>query len=339
MTLYAAIDLHATNNVLVVIDDNDALVYKPKRLPNDPAVVLEQLEPFKEQLKAVAVESTFNWYWLGDALQAQGYELALVHTPAIKQYEGLKHGDDDSDAFHLAQLMRLGILPTGHVCPHPVRELRDAMRRREALVQQGTKCVLSLQSMYARILAERPAIDALDEDAITKAFPRAGDRHAALALWAVRCEIRLQTDLLDRWIVSELKQHSKLTLSKICAIPGIGVVLGPMILLETGPIGRFASVGNYASYCRMVDTRRLSNDKRKGRGNRKSGNGHLCWAYIEAANFAVRFSPTIRRWFDRKLSQVKLRVIAIKAVAHKLARAVYFMLRDDKPFDVDRGFH
>lgn len=337
MTLYAAIDLHSTNNVVVVLDDNDAPVLKPRRLPNDPRAVLQALEPHKAEIKAVAVESTFNWYWLADALQESGYTVQLVHAAAVPQYAGLKHGDDASDATHLAHLMRLGILPTGYICPQPVRALRDLMRRRQTLVQQQTKDVLVLQSMFRRIRgAERVDIEALNRELIVRAFDQPADQQSALAVWDAWKAVRRSIDRLERWIKVQLRRMPPLT--QLRTIPGVGAILGPTLLLETGAIERFAAVGNYCSYCRMVDSKRLSNGKVKGHGNRKSGNAHLAWAWLEAANFAIRFDPTIRSWYDRKLGQVKLHVIAIKAVAHKLARAGYFMLREDKPFDVHRAF-
>jgi transposase len=338
MKLYAAIDLHATNNVVVVIDEHDQMRLAPDRLKNDAAAVLGALAPFKDEITAVAVESTFNWYWLVDALQAAGYKVMLVHAAAVPQYAGLKHGNDDSDAFHLAHLMRLGILPTGTICPQPVRALRDLMRRRESLVQQQTRDLLILQSMFRRVLGQSVKISALDRPAIQKAFAQPADRCAALAVWKTWQGVQRQVEALERWINTRLRREPQL--ETLLTIPGVGPILGPMILLETGDIARFASVSKYASYCRMVDSKRLSNGKVKGHGNRKSGNGHLSWAWIEAANIAIRCDDSIERWYQRKLSQVKkLRVVAIKAVAHKLARAAYFMLRDGTSFESHRAFN
>jgi hypothetical protein len=118
--------------------------------------------------------------------------------------------------------------------------------------------------------------------------------------------------------------------------PGIGKVLGLTALLETGPIARFARVGDYASYCRMVDSVRLSNGKKKGQGNRKCGNRFLCWAYIEAAHYALRHE-SVRLWYQRKLAKSNL-VKARKAVAHKIARGCYHVLRERTPFDMARAF-
>ena len=118
---------------------------------------------------------------------------------------------------------------------------------------------------------------------------------------------------------------------------GSAICLSLTIALETGDIGRFAKVGNYASYCRCVGSEWLSNGKRKGRGNTKNGNKWLAWAFVEAANFTVRFSPEAKRYYQRKAAKTK-RVVAIKAVANKLARACFYVMRDGTPFEPKRCF-
>ena len=123
---------------------------------------------------------------------------------------------------------------------------------------------------------------------------------------------------------------------RLMTVPGIGPVLARTILLETGPIARFPHAGNYASYCRAVRSVHTSNDRKKGVGNDKCGNKYLAWAYVEAANFAVRYSPELRAWFQRKQTRSGKRVVAVKALACKLAKACFFMLRDEKDFEVKK---
>jgi len=120
-------------------------------------------------------------------------------------------------------------------------------------------------------------------------------------------------------------------------VHGIGEILALTIMLETGDIRRFPQVGNFASYCRCVDSRKISNGKRKGRGNTKNGNKYLAWAFVEAANFAVRFNPRVKRFYQRKKDKTH-GVVAIKAVAHKLARACYYIMKDQVPFDTAKAF-
>ena len=124
---------------------------------------------------------------------------------------------------------------------------------------------------------------------------------------------------------------------KLLAIDGIGKILALTIMLETGEISRFPSVVNYASYCRMVDSKRESNGKKKGEGNKKNGNKYLCWAFIEAANFSIRYNEVIKSYYQRKLKKTN-RIVAIKTVAHKLARACFYVIRDEVEFDVKKSF-
>ena len=124
---------------------------------------------------------------------------------------------------------------------------------------------------------------------------------------------------------------------RLVTIPGIGNILGITIALETGPIARFASAGQYASYCRTVNSRCTSDGKKKGENNRKNGNQYLAWAYVEAAHFAQRYSPCAQAWFARKVARAG-RVVAVKALACKLAKAAYYVLRDAVEFNETKLF-
>jgi len=337
MSLYAAIDLHSTNSVLAVMDQAGKPLLQCRRA-NDLRIVLADLAPFQEELAGVAVESTYNWYWLVDGLMDEGYRVHLVNTAAIPQYAGLKHGNDHTDALHLAQLMRLGLLPEGYIYPREQRATRDLLRRRFALVRQAVRLVLSIQSSVSRATGRVLSGNALKQ--ITGAqlealFPDPTTRFGVLVQFKLWLTLQDQIGGLERWIQRDLARPDLLL--RLQSVPGIGPILGTTILLETGDIGRFASVGDYASYCRMVESVRLSNGKLKGHGNRKCGNRYLCWAYIEAANFATRHNTAIKRWYERKRAK-KHRVVALKAVAHKLARACYHMLHEGTSFDPLRAF-
>ena len=156
MELYAGIDLHSNNSVLSVLDENDRVVYA-KRLPNDLAAIIAAQRSCSGKLHGVAVESTYNWYWLVDGLQDAGFALHLVNTAAVKQYDGLKYSGDFSDARHLAHLLRLGILPTGYIYPREERAVRDLLRKRGQLVRQRSTQILSMGRLLARNLAATPA--------------------------------------------------------------------------------------------------------------------------------------------------------------------------------------
>ncbi len=337
MSLYAAIDLHSSNSVLAVIDENDTPL-RQRRLPNELSAILRELEPFRDEVAGIVVESTYNWYWLVDGLKAHGYRVHLANTTAVPQYAGLKYSGDESDARHLAHLLRLGILPEGYIYPHEDRTVRDLLRRRFQLVRMAVGLMLSIQSTWARHTGQRVSANGvrqLSGELIEQTFPDISVRFGVLTHLQVWRAIQDQVRQVEQWIVaSRTRCKEQIALR---SIPGIGRVLSLTIALETGDIQRFASVGDYASYCRLVKSERVSNGKKKGSGNRKCGNKYLAWAWVEAANFALRHSPSIRRWYDRKCGK-RHKVIAIKAVAHKLARAGYHLLRDGGTFDVDRAF-
>ena len=338
MKLYAAADLHSNNNVLVIIDEQDRVVYK-RRLPNDLSAVLSALGPYKKDLEAIAVESTYNWYWLVDGLMAAGYRLKLVNTSAVKMYDGLKHTDDEDDARHLAHLLRLGILPTGYICPVEERGVRDLLRKRGQLVRCRTAQFLSIQNLVSRNTGsglDVKEIRELDDESISRLFEGNSDRALALRsnLGVVHC-LDEQIDTLERAILGRAKL--KPVFQKLQTVPGIGKILGLTIMYEAGPMERFPKVGQFASYARCVQSSRWSNGKKKDDGNRKNGNKYLAWAFVEAAHFAVRYSERARRFYQRKKAQ-KNAAVAVKAVAHKLARACYHVLRDQVPFDEELTF-
>ena len=336
MKLYAAADLHSNNHFLAVIDENDTRILE-RRLPNDLAVTLKTLDPYRADIRGIAVESTFNWYWLVDGLMDAGYPVMLVNTAKARQYEGLKHTDDRHDAFWLAHQMRLGILPTGYIYPKVQRALRDLLRERRRLVRQRTTHVLSTQSTFWRHTAVRLPSKAI-LGVIQKPWPELPDANLELGVHAHRATIKVLTshvERIERKVLQSLKPRPEYQM--LLTVPGIGPVIAWTIVLETGDLSRFASAGHFASYCRCVDSKRTSNEKKKGENNVKNGNAYLAWAFFEAAHFAIQYLPAAKRFYQRKSAQ-RNPILAIKALAHKIARACYYLMRDRVPFDAARLF-
>ena len=337
MELYAGIDLHSNNSMVVVLDGSDRVILR-KRLPNDLNGIVSALRSCAGQVQGVAVESTFNWYWLVDGLQEAGFAVHLVNTAAVKQYDGLKYSGDAADARHLAHLLRLGILPEGYIYPREGRAVRDLLRKRSQLVRQRSAQVLSIQNLLARNLNFAASGNLIktwhtsDIDALALLPEQALAVRANLNV--MRC-LDEQIHTLEREILARTKAREDYL--ALQTVSGIGKVLALTIALETGDIGRFASAGKFASYARTVSSRHESNGKKKGEGNTKCGNKHLAWAFVEAAHFAVRYDEQIRRFYQKKCART-LPVVAIKAVAHKLARACYHVMKRGEPFDVARAF-
>ena len=338
MKLYAAIDLHSNNNVLVILDEHDQIIFE-RRLANDLWMVLGALAPYRENVQAVAVESTYNWYWLVDGLMENGYEVKLVNTAAVKTYEGLKYTGDEHDARHLAHLMRLGLLPTGYIYPKEERAVRDLLRKRSQLVRCRTAQILGIQNLVSRNTGHGIStkdIRKLGEEEVERLCGGDVDRSLAIKsnLAVLQC-LDERIRMLEGHVFARAKM--KPAFEPLLTVDGIGKVLGMTIMYETGTVERFGKVGQFASYARCVGSERFSNGKKKGEGNRKNGNKYLGWAFVEAAHFAVCYNERIRRFHQRKKAKTN-GIVATKAVAHKLARACYHVLKDQVPFDVDRAF-
>src|SRR4030095_6637505 len=339
MPLYGGIDLHANNSVIVLITEQDEVIYQ-KRLPNDLATILEQLAPHRTEIQGLVGESTYNWYWLVDGLMAADYRVHLANPAAIQQYTGLKYTDDHSDARWLAHLLRLGVLPTGYIYPKAERAVRDLLRKRVHLVRQHTANVLSVQNILARNTGSRfsgKRIQELTPQDLQGLLVEETQVLAVTSSLAVLHCLNQQIKTLEKTVHQRL--HQTPAYEQLRSIKGIGPILAQTITLETGAIRRFPTVGNYVSYCRCVDSTKMSNGKRKGTGNVKNGNPYLAWAYMEAAQFALRFQPEVQRFYQRKLAKSHNNtILARKAVAHKLSRACYYIMRGLVPFDASRAF-
>ena len=334
---YSGIDLHSNNSVVTVTDETDKVVAE-KRLPNDLSKIVGFLQPWRDEMVAVVVESTYNWYWLVDGLQEAGFAVKLANTGAIKKYDGLKHSGDEADARQLAHLLRLGILPTGTILPPEQRAIRDLARKRMQLVRSRTSHILAVENIAARqrgVKINSNQVKRLTDDEVDQMEFPADVGLAIKSNLAVIITLNAQIDLLEKRLQEKVGERPEYAL--LTSVPGIGRILATIILLETGPIDRFAAVGNFASYARCVDSQHMSNGKKKGEGNTKNGNKYLAWAFVEAANFALRFCAEAKRFYERKKAKTNT-VVAIKALAHKLARACYHILKEQKPFDVARCF-
>jgi transposase len=337
MKKYIGIDLHSNNSVVVVTDEEDRIIYQ-KRLANTLNEILAALAPHREEAVGVVVESTYNWYWLVDGLMDAGYQMHLANPSAIKKYEGLKYSGDFADAAYLAQLLRLGLLPEGYIFPRELRAVRDLARKRMQLVRFRTTQILSIGGILVRETGGRMSCRKIKVMTTDTVEALGFTPEATLAMESNRVvyqALQQQIELIEKRLETMVKLQPGYRLLK--SIPGIGEVLATIIMLEAGPMTRFADVGNFSSYCRCVDSLRESNGKKKGEGNTKNGNKYLAWAFMEAANFALRYCPEAKRFYERKKSRTN-RIVALKSVAHKLARACYYILREQQPFDVKRCF-
>jgi transposase len=271
-------------------------------------------------------------------LRSQGYPIDLANPAKIEQYKGIKHVDDKDDAFHLAELQRLKILPKAHVYDPQLRPVRDLLRRRAGLVHQRTALLLSFKSLYTRTTGQAlPLADVKKME--PKEAPKLYEHPANQLIAQVQAEhIQSLDKSISRLEKAVLGCAQEIPLyEKLLTIPGIGRILAMTITMEVGEIKRFKTDGDFASYCRMVDARRLSNGKCKADNNQKCGNKYLSWAFVEAANFARRYCPLCRRWYDRKAAKTS-KVLATKALGCKLAKAAWHIMAKQCNYDPKRMF-
>jgi transposase len=338
MSLYCGIDLHANSSYVVVLDGNLKRVLE-KRCRNDLGEVLKLLQPMRDDLEGVAVESTWNWYWLVDGLMEAGYRLHLTNTWAVKQYEGLKYSDDRHDARWLAHLLALGILPEGYIYPKEERGHRDLLRRRGFLVHKRTSMLLSVRGTFECQTGGRTSSNEVKkwskEDAVGEEIVDPAVRLGMQCLVESIQVLDDQVKTIEKWILPRARLREDFR--QLQTVWGIGKILALTVMYEVGDIRRFAKVGNFASYCRCVKSDWYSDGKRKGSGNSRNGNPYLSWAFSEAAHFAVRHHEEARRFQQRKKAKTN-GIIAIRALAHKLARAAYYVMRDQVAFDPARAF-
>lgn len=332
------LDLHSNNVCGVVIDEQERWVLKRKFINNLDSI-LYGLEPYKPTLSAIGVEATYNWYWLVDGLMEHGYNVHLAHPGGIEGRSGKKHTNDFYDAFHLAHLLRIGNFPESYIYPKQERPVRDLLRKRSMLVKNKTQHVTSLINMVNRnsgCSLSSNEVKKLSEEELERFL-----EHEYLLLSG-------QTDIsVIRCFDAEIKKLENRILEKcrlkpqfkqLSTVPGIGDVIASTICFEIGELSRFDTVGNYVSYCRMSDSECISNKKKKGENNRKNGNRYLCWAYIEAANFAKRFCPYAQVYYKQKLKESGMTAVATKSLASKLARATFHMMVRNEPYNPEKSF-
>lgn len=355
---YVAIDLHSTNAVVCVkvnaVDKQGALV--GKTIYRGTVSIYDGTEAFEKCMQrycedvphTAIVESTYNRYALADIFEQRGWVLRVA-DPSTVSHANIKAADDKSDAEYLAERLRVGSIKSYLPLNKEDRALRDLCRHRMALVQQRASYKIKLVNMYRNQLSKPLAVCALLERAQAvvqehyfvpaDVFEEFSDINIRLKVATMLSQILLLRDqiaLLDEHIQNQCKS---IKLDKLCrTLPGCGPVLAAVVATEIGSMERFAGAANFVSYCRLCSTSKLSNGKSKGFGNAKNGNAYLSWAFTEIAQHAL-VNRTIRAIFDRLLKKYHgLRVKAIRTLAAKIARAAYYVLKNEVPFELAKCF-
>jgi transposase len=332
---YCGIDLHARSMyVCIVNQEGDILLHRNMKAAPEP--FLKAVAPYRAGL-VVAVECIFTWYWLADLCAHEGIPFVLGHARSMKAIHGGKAKNDKIDSHKIAALLRGGMLPQAYVYPATMRATRDLLRRRTHLMRKRAELLAHVQNTNSQYnlpeIGKKIAYKA-NRDGVAERFHEAAvQKTIEVDLALITYDDALLKDL-ELYILKTAKHHDAHTLYLLQTIPGIGKILSLVLLYEIHQIDRFPRVQDFAAYGRLVKCSKESGGKRLGTSGKKIGNAHLKWAFSEAATLFLRHNPQGQKLLSR-LEKKHDKGKALSILAHKLGRAVYFMLKRNTAFDMN----
>ena len=333
---YCGIDLHA-RSMYVCILDHEGEVVAHRNLPAEPEPFLEIIQRYRDDI-VVAVECVFTWYWLADLCERETIPFVLGHALYMKAIHGAKVKNDRVDARKIAGLLRAGMLPQAYVYPAPMRATRDLLRRRNYLTRKRADLLAHIQNTNSQCnLPEfgKKIAYKIHRESVAHQFVDPDVRRSIETDLELIDHLDRLTCNLERFILRNARDHDPNALYLLRTVHGIGPVLSLVILYEIHDIDRFPRVQDFASYARLVKCAKESAGKRYGTSGKKIGNAHLKWAFSEAAVLFLRGNPEgmkLKKRLEKKHGKSK----ALSILAHKLGRAVYFMLKRKQAFDMKK---
>jgi transposase len=333
---YCGIDLHA-RSMYVCILKQDGEIVTHRNMKTDPDALLKVIAPYRADL-VIAVECVFTWYWLADLCAREGIPFVLGHALYMKAIHGGKAKNDRIDAHKIAVLLRGGMLPQAYAYPAAMRATRDLLRRRMHLMRKRAELLAHVQNTNSQYnlpeIGKKLAYKANRQGVAERFADPAVQKSVEVDLALIEHYDHLLTDL-ELAIVNTAKQHDANTFYRLRSVPGIGKILSLVLLYEIHDIRRFPRVQEFVSYCRLVKCAKESAGKRSGTSGTKIGNAYLKWAFSEAAVLFLRDNPAGQKYLARVEKQHG-KGKALTILAHKLARAVYYMLKRESAFDMHK---
>ena len=333
---YCGIDLHA-RSMYLCIQNLEGKVVLHRNMQAGPKQFLKAIEPFREDV-VVGVECIFTWYWLADLCAEHKIPFILGHALYMKAIHGGKAKNDRIDSRKIAALMRGGTFPVAYVYPAEMRATRDLLRRRNHLTRKRAELLSHIQNTNSQYNMEPFTANISYKKNRIGVAEQFIDPDVRISMGADFELITLLDELKNRLelhITRNAKNHDPQALYRLRTVPGIGPIISLVILYEIGDISRFPRVQDFASYARLVKCTRESAGKRYGTSGSKIGNAHLKWAFSEAAVLFLRGNPEgmkLKKRLEKKHGKGK----ALSILAHKLGRAVYYILKQDQAFDMNR---
>jgi transposase len=336
---YCGIDLHARMMYVCILNQaGETLLHR--NMKTNPDTFLKAIAPYRDGL-VVAVECMFTWYWLADLCADEGIPFVLGHALYMKAIHGGKAKNDKIDSHKIAVLLRGGMLPQAYVYPAEMRATRDLLRRRMHLAYKRGELLAHVQNTNSQYnlpaIGKKIAYKTNREGVAERFADPAVQKSIEVDLALITYYDELLRDV-ELTILKTAKHHDANTLYLLQTVPGIGKILSLVLLYEIHRIERFPRVQEFASYARLVKCAKVSNGKRSGTSGAKIGNAHLKWAFSEAAVFFLRDHPAAQKFLAR-LEKTHDKGKALTILAHKLARAVYYMLKRKTAFDMQRFFN
>lgn len=332
---YCGIDLHADAMYLCVLDATGETVLH-KNIPTKPKSFLRLIKPYREEL-VVGCECMFTWYWLADLCAEEKIDFVLGHALYMRAIHGGKAKNDKIDSYKIAVLLRGGSFPLSYVYPKEMRATRDLLRRRNHLARKRAE-------LYSHIQNTATQYNLPPLGRIAKPSER-GDLLQKFDDPVVRMmvEVDLRTiehyekllEALERKLEKIANAHDPVSLALLKSIPGVGRILGLVMLYEIENIARFPRQQDFASYCRLVKPLKESNGKSYGHSGKKIGNAHLRWAFGEAVVLMLKGNKPVQE-LKQRLASKHGKGKALAIMSHRLGRAVYYMLKNQVPFDQER---
>lgn len=333
---YCGIDLHANAMYLCIINALGEVVLH-KNIQTRPKSFLRMIKPYRDGL-VVGCECMFSWYWLADLCEDEGIDFVLGHALYMKSIHGGKAKNDRIDSYKIASLLRGGNFPLAYVYPKAWRATRDLMRRRNHINRKKSELIAHIQNTATQYNLPDPLgriAKPSERDDLLEKFSDPVVRRM------VRFDLKIAEDLeeslssLERDLERMTQHHAPVELALLKSIHGVGRILGMVILYEIEDIARFPRPQDFSSYCRLVKPAKQSNGKTYGHSGKKIGNAHLRWAFGEAVVLMLKGNEPAKAALQRLASKHgKGKALAI--LSHRLGRAVYFMLKNQVPFDQDK---
>lgn len=333
---YCGIDLHTKTMYVCILDQSGQIVLH-QNIPVDSNSLLKLIMPFMPDI-VISVECIFTWYWIADFCKELKIPFVLGHALYMKAIHGSKTKNDKIDSHKISLLLRGGMLPMAYVYPAHMRSTRDLLRRRmhfmykrsELLAHiQNTKNQYNLPDFEKSIARKRNRANVVDhfkDNSVQKSI--------SLDLALIKEYDQLLNEI-ELYLTRHAKEHQPNDLFLLKTVPGVGKILALVILYEIHDINRFERVQNFCSYARLIRPQKESAGKTTGKGNKKMGNAYLKWAFSEATLLLIRERPEVKELHKNlKNKHGKARALAI--ISHKLGRAVYYMLKNQKAFDVKK---